>query len=133
VAKVDVKADDGSVVARKLDEVYSAVSITLSGGLNCDYVLLCQEGVARCIASAIMGQDSSGEDKEMVLDGVKEFANVVCGNILGKMAQRGKSVEISVPHVLEYRDGYGLIGSGTSVAYQMPTTAGHATLVLVLY
>ena len=133
VAKVDVKDDEGEVLGRKLDEAYCAVSITLSGGLNCDYVLLCDEGVARSIASAIIGQDASGEDREMVVDGVKEFANVVCGNILGKMAQRGKSVEISVPHVLEYGDGYGLEGSASAVAYQMPTTAGHATLALVLY
>jgi CheY-specific phosphatase CheX len=132
VAKVDVKADEGEVLGRKLEEAYSAVSITLSGGLNCDYVLLSDEGVSRAIASAIIGQDASEEDRDMVVDGVKEFANVVCGNILGKMAQRGMSVEISIPHTLDYGDGYGLIGAGPAVAYKMPTTAGNATLVLVL-
>lgn len=133
VAGVVVKADEGKVLARKLDEAYCAVSITLSGGLNCDYVLVCDEGVARAIAAAVIGEDASAEEKEMVVDGVKEFANMVCGNILGKMAQRGKSVEISVPHILDYSNGYGLSGSATTVAYRMPTTIGEASLVLVLY
>jgi len=133
VAGVEVKADGGRVLARKLEEAYSAVSITFSGGLNCDYVIICDEGISRSIASAIMGQVAADEDKEMVVDGVKEFANVVCGNILGKMAQRGKNVEISVPHVLDYSNGYGLVESTTTVAYRMPTSAGEVSLLLVLY
>lgn len=133
VAKIEGKADEGRVLSMNPEETYSAVSITLSGGLNCDYVLMCDEGVARAIASAIIGGDASGEEKEIVVDGVKEFANVVCGNISGKMAQRGKSVEISVPHALDYSNGYGLSESAASVLYRMPTIDGDASLVIVLY
>jgi len=133
VAKVEAKSDDGTMVGKKLEQAYAAVSITMSGGLNCDYIIMGDEGISRAMAAAILGEDASGEEKEMVLDGVKEFCNVVCGNILGKMAQKGKNVEISVPHILDYKDGYGLEGSGSAVAYQMPTTAGLATLVLVIY
>ena len=133
IAGIEAKADDGTLINSDPDEKYSAVSITFSGGLNCDFVIMADEDASRAMAASILGEDASAEDREMIVDGVKEFANVVCGNILARMAQRGKSVEITIPHIMEYKGGYGLTGDGNTLVYQVPTTAGNSSLVLVVY
>ena len=94
---------------------------------------MADEAASRAMAASILGEDASEEEKDMVVDGVKEFSNTVCGNILARFAQRGKSVEISIPHIMEYKDGYSLTGNGSAVVYQVPTTAGNSSLVLVVY
>lgn len=133
VAGVASKIGEGTVLESEPGEAYSAVSITLSGGLTCDYVIMADEDISRAMASSILGFDSSDEDREMVVDGVKEFANMVCGNILGLMARKGKSVEISVPHVLSYDGGYGLVKKQVVVGFDIPTTSGSSKLILAVY
>ena len=133
VAGLDAKSDGGIVLDKEPAEVYSCVAITLSGGMNCNYVFMADEDVSRALATSIIGSDASREDREMVVDGVREFANIICGNILARLAQRGKSVEISIPHTLEYKGGYGIVNGGSTVLYEIPTSAGTVWLALVLY
>lgn len=133
VAGVEAKVDDGNIVDQDPEQAFSAVSITFSGGMNCDYILMSDEDGAKAMTAAVIGQDASDEAPEVLVDGIKEFANVVCGNILARMAQKGKSVEISIPHVMQYNDGYGVINGRKAVIYKIPTTGGMVSLLLVLY
>ena len=133
VAGLEAKNDDGTILDKEPAEAYSAVAITLSGGMNCNYVFMADEAASRALATSIIGSDATDEDRDMVMDGVREFADVICGNILARFAQRGKSVEISIPHTLEYKGGYGVVNGSSTVLYEISTTAGTAWLALVLY
>lgn len=133
MAGMEAKSDGGTIIDKEPAEAYSAVAITFSGGMNCNYVLMADEGASRSLAASIIGSDAADEDRDMVVDGVREFANVICGNILARFAQKGKSVEISIPHTLEYKDGYAILNGGSTVLYDIPTTGGNVWLALVLY
>lgn len=133
VVGLEAKCDSGAILKTPPAKAYSAVSITLSGGMNCDYIIMGDEDGSRSMASAILGADASGETAEMVADGVNEFANMVCGNIMARMAQKGKNVEISIPHILEYKSDYGITTGDNSVVYNISTTGGNIMLALVVY
>ena len=86
------------------------------------------------IASGVLGEDASGEPAEIICDGVKEFCNIVCGNVTGKLAQRGKAVDISPPAEVDYlADGYNVLKGKQGLFYPLASTLGEILLILVEY
>jgi CheY-specific phosphatase CheX len=130
-AGVEAKMDDGVLMEQEPEECFAAVSVTFSGGLNFEYVLLADTEVSRTLAGSVLGADASNEEEEVVVDGVREFANVICGNILAKMAQKGKNVEISIPHSVDFKDGYKFVMERKAVKYTIATTSGLLYLLIV--
>lgn len=131
LSQLEAKTDDGVMMKQEPGEAFSAVSVTFSGGLNFEYALLADEDVSRTLAGSIMGADAGRESEEVIVDGVREFANVVCGNILAKMAKMGKSVEISIPYSVAFDGGYKLVMGRKAVKYTIATTAGLLYLLIV--
>lgn len=71
------------------------VQITFSGNYNTRYILGVPEIIARKMAKKLINADDPSQDE--LIDIVREFANVVCGNILARLAQGGKNADISPP------------------------------------
>lgn len=130
IVQLEAKIDDGVMMDIEPDEHFAAISVTFSGGLNYDYILLADVEMARAIAGAVIGSDASKEHEDIVIDGVREFGNIVCGNLLARMAQMGKNVEISIPHAVKYEDGYTFVNGRKAVKYSIATTSGILALLI---
>lgn len=73
-----------------------------SGSVSARYLLSVSESTRNLVAKAILDEESvEDEDVEVLDDSVKEFINIVCGNIAAKAAQLGHSIEISTPEMRE--------------------------------
>ncbi len=82
----------GSMPAQEL----ITVSLTFTGALNAEFVLSVSEEIAFQVAKSLTG-DGDPVARAVAVDAVKELANIICGNTVGKAAQMGRRVEISPP------------------------------------
>lgn len=81
-----------------LDAKHLCAAMDFTGGIRGRYLLSVSAGVQQAIARAMLKEaDVSGEPKEILDDTLMEFINIVCGNIVAKAAQMGKSMDIHPP------------------------------------
>lgn len=71
------------------------------GDVNASYLLSVSTLVRKKIALALLKESNVDAEPEDVLDdALMELVNVVCGNVVAKAAQQGKSMEIEPPVIL---------------------------------
>ena len=76
-----------------------------SGAVSARYLLSVSETTRNLVAKAILDEESvENEPIEVLDDSVKEFINIVCGNIAAKAAQLGHSIEITPPEMCSSGD-----------------------------
>lgn len=132
IANIIAKADKGVIRYTEPRQNYVTILTRLQGSLTYEYIFSTSLAVSKLIASGIIGENASGEPKEVISDGVKEFCNIVCGNIVAKMAQRGKSVDVGIPEEIAFSaDGYNIVKGRKAVYFNLNSTAGDITLALV--
>jgi CheY-specific phosphatase CheX len=132
MAHVDVKVEEGFISESEPGKNFSVVSVLLSGAKGCEYVLSVSREVALRVATGVMGQDAGSEPDEIVSDGVKEFCNIVCGNIVAGMAKKGMTVEISPPSEAVPRSGgYKIVNGRKAVHYPLVSTKGEILLIII--
>jgi CheY-specific phosphatase CheX len=97
-----------------------SVAMPMSGKVPIKFVLSVSNDLATSIASHLLGEDITNEPAEVIDDSVKEFCNVVCGNVVAKLAKRGVSLELGLPEVLEAlpvaSDGFSVLVFPVSVS-----------------
>lgn len=127
VTHLDVKISEGEIMKDIAKHAHSfpAVSVNLSGSINCEYILSVSQDAAVAIASSVMDEDASCEPNDILIDGVKEFCNIVCGNFSARMAKKGKSVELSPPL------DKALSEDSQAISFSLASTAGEMTLILI--
>lgn len=77
-----------------------------SGSVSARYLLSVSESTRNLVAKAILDEDSvEDEPVEVLDDSVKEFINIVCGNIAAKAAQLGHTIDITPPEILDQAQG----------------------------
>lgn len=131
VSRINAKIGKGSVSTEEPERNFAVISVSLVGPASYDYILSCSLEASEVIASSILGMNVINEPGEIIADAVKEFANIVCGNIISKFAQKGKSVEISPPLEVPYsKDGYKLVNNRKAIYYPFISTAGDIELIL---
>jgi CheY-specific phosphatase CheX len=80
-----------------------------SGSVSARYLLSVTESTRNLVAKAILDEESvEDEDVEVLDDSVKEFINIVCGNIAAKAAQLGHSIDITPPEMRDDDNGTGI-------------------------
>ncbi len=132
IAQLETKAGMGEMFNGEPMKNFAVVSISLSGGVDYEFVLSAPRKVAIAMASGFIGGDASGEPDDILADGVKEFCNITCGSVMARMAQKGKQVKITPPHEVAYPDGECNIVQGrNAVCYPFISTAGEISLILV--
>jgi CheY-specific phosphatase CheX len=82
------------------------IRIGFSGAVAAQFAFSASADVAASIARRVLGP-SAELNHELVLDALKEFCNVVCGNICGKLSQAEAPLEIGPPE-----DGLAATGEG---------------------
>jgi CheY-specific phosphatase CheX len=71
-----------------------------SGTVSARYLLSVTENTRNLVAKAILDEESvENESVEVLDDSVKEFINIVCGNIAAKASQIGHSIDITPPEM----------------------------------
>jgi CheY-specific phosphatase CheX len=77
-----------------------SVSMPITGKIPIHFVLSVSDELATMIATYMLGEDVKNEPLEVIEDSVKEFHNVVCGNVVAKLAKRGATFTLGLPEVL---------------------------------
>ena len=87
-------------VVTKLPSRPIIAEMGFSGTVSARYLLSVSESTRNLVAKAILDEESvENETVEVLDDSVKEFINIVCGNIAAKAAQLGHSIDITPPEM----------------------------------
>lgn len=98
------------------------VSLPVHGHRNLEITLVGDRDFCLRLAAATSGLRESALDRELVVDGVGEFLNVLCGNAMGALERDGVETRLGVPdHDAELTDGW---------LFDLATSHGRAALVL---
>ncbi len=129
VAHMVVKAGTPEVVEGLLELPGEGVGISFNGGFNGLALFAFSEENARKMAAKVIGDDgASKEPPEVILDALQEFVNIVGGNVVAKLGQMGKTVDISPPEVF----GVSYEAAGRQlIVFPLHTTEGAITLAVV--
>ena len=93
-------------VVEKLPQRPIIAEMGFSGSVSACYVLSVSENLRSMVAKAILDEESvDNEPIEVLDDSVKEFINIVCGNISAKASQLGHSINITTPELRNGNDG----------------------------
>jgi CheY-specific phosphatase CheX len=131
VAQIQVKVGLGEVMADEPPRAFRAISIAFRGSVKIEYLLLVDRQSAVAIAGGMLAADASAEDDDSIVDGVKEFANIACGNIMALMAKKGRTLDISPPREEVFHiDGYNIIRGRRAVSFPLVSAEGEMTLIL---
>jgi len=132
VADLHTKIGDGFVSTDEPKENFLLISISLYGNLIYEYALSTPQEISNLIASAMIGKNVNNDPKEVISEGVKEFCNVACGNIIAKLSQRGNNVDIKPPEEVVFSaDGYNLVRGRPAIYYPIISPKGVSTLILI--
>jgi len=132
VAKIDVKIGESMFVDKGPGPKFAVAAVHFMADKKFAYVLAASRDVALPIATGIIGLDASSESDAMLLDSVKEFCNIVCGNVIAGLARRGKRVDISPPETLTPQRGeYAAFYGAKAVAFPLANTTGEMTLYIM--
>ncbi len=131
VANITVKPDSGVLGLSEPRQNDVTVRINLYGDLTYDYIISTTLSISVKLASGIIGEDASKEPREVIIDGVKEFCNIACGNIIAKMAKMGKTVNISPPEEIDFLSYISKARSRKAICFTLASPEGYIDLMLV--
>ncbi len=95
---IDLRVKYGTAIrAKEIKNLHIITSISFAGDENFDYILNMPEELSLITAKGLYRKANIKLDEETILDAVGEFANVVCGNIKGKILEKGYKCEIAPP------------------------------------
>jgi CheY-specific phosphatase CheX len=96
----DLKVKKGDVIKKhkRFEKGDYGAYVAFRGSIKATLLFNFADGVAHQITSSLLKEAS--EDIDIIEDAVKEFINIISGNISAKLAQEGKTVEFSVPALL---------------------------------
>jgi len=100
VRVADIKVKKGDIIKKhkQFEKGDYGAYVAFRGSIKVTLLFNFAEDVARKITAKLLGEDC--DKNEIIEDAVKEFINIISGNISAKLAQEGKSVEFSVPAIL---------------------------------
>jgi len=98
IGGTESKLGAAQVRSGKISVPAFAVQIAFTGQLNTRYIVAAPKEVAQRMANGILGAGTHSDEE--LQDVVQEFANIVCGNIVARLAQQGKKVDISPPEAI---------------------------------
>lgn len=122
VAQMHAKIGEIRAIREIPDFVEIRVSVAIRGARGLEVAVVSDLEFAAAVASAASGLDARDLDREMIVDGVGEFLNVLCGNAGSALGKLGHCVEIGPPdYEAELCDGW---------IVDLAVGVGHAAVVL---
>lgn len=132
VAQLESKVGPALVLSGEPEQNFAMVSLSLSGAVEYDYILSAPRKMAVAVASGLMDAEASGETDDMLIDSMKEFANIACGSVTARLAKQGKKFSCSPPSKVEPQGkSYNVVRGRQALLYYLISTEGDITLILV--
>lgn len=101
------------------------ISLPVHGHRSLEVTLVADRDLCARIAAGTASQPESALDEELIVDGVGEFLNVVCGNAMSALERDGVETRLGVPdHDAELADGW---------IFDLATSHGRGALVLAQF
>lgn len=70
------------------------------GTQSVDYIIAMPQSVAVQISETFVGRDGAN-DEALVADSIREFVNIVCGNVVAKLTQQGQTLDLGAPTTVQ--------------------------------
>ncbi len=132
MAMPHAKVSKGFISSDEPRRNFLMIRISLSGHIKYEYILSLTNEISRLVTCAVLGSEVKGNMRDIIADGVKEFCNIVCGNIVAKLSQKGKNVDISPPEEICFSDnGYGILKGNKAIYYPIVSPGGDSALILL--
>ena len=132
IARLQVKVDDGFIAGIEPSNSFLLASISLHGSIKYEYALSLPLEISALIASAIIGESIENSATGMIKDGVKEFCNIICGNIISKLSISGIEMDISPPQeAVSSGNSYSFLKGRKAIYYPLVSYKGDSSLILV--
>lgn len=96
----DMQSKTGQVVTTDgpINNLGVVSILDFKGDIPCRYVLNVSWDVGMQIAKRTFKKDDLPMDRELIVDTISEFVNVVCGNVRAKAIELGKKLEFEPPY-----------------------------------
>lgn len=132
MAMPHAKVSEGFISSDEPRRNFLVIRISLSGNVKYDYVLSLTNEISRLVTCTVLGSEVKGNMRDIIADGVKEFCNIVCGNIMAKLSQKGKNMDITPPEEISFSDnGYGILKGRKAIYYPIVSPGGDSALILI--
>jgi CheY-specific phosphatase CheX len=130
VIKLACKADQRSVV-EGIDPNDTVVAVRMTGDAPCLFVLSVSANIRDAIAKAMLREeDLSSEPKEVLVDAVREFVNVICGTIAPQIAEMGKNIDYKNTVVLDVQDRFCPSAQSKALLFPLHVDEGRAEIAI---
>jgi len=124
VAQINLKIGDAQVLG-EAPQLTHRVSLPIHAHRGLDVTLLGDHAFVARLASGTSGISEEKLDRDLMLDGVGEFLNVLAGNAVSALERTGIQAELGVPDPdAELADGW---------LFDLATSVGRAALVLMQF
>ncbi len=124
IAQIRVKVGDAQVLAVAPDWPHR-VSLPIHAHRGLDVTLMGDRDFVARLASGTSGIAEEKLDRDLMLDGVGEFLNVLAGNAISALERTGVQAELGTPdHDAELADGW---------LFDLATSSGRAALLLMQF
>ena len=108
-----------------IDPNDTIVAARMTGDAPCTYLVSVSAGIRNSIARAILKQDDiSAEPREVLVDAVKEFTNIICGSIAAKVMQLGRNIEFEAPVIVDGTDRFSPYPGAKGLLYPLQAIDG---------
>jgi CheY-specific phosphatase CheX len=122
---------DQSFVVDGIDPNDTVVAVRMTGDAPCCFVLSVSVDVRDAIARTMMREeDISSEPKEVLVDAVQEFLNIICGSIAAKVTQMGKKIDYKNAVVLDVKDRFCPSSESKALLFPLHVTEGRIEVAI---
>ncbi len=128
----DIRAKAGAVTVGNVEVPDGQIitAVRANGSLSLDMVLTLSEDLATGIAGAIVGPDLAAESRDIVIDSIREFVNIVSGNVIAKLVQSGASLELEPPRTLTVDDPS--LAAQRGVSCELASPEGNGVVIVLI-
>ena len=124
IARVTIKVGDAQVLTESPDWPFR-VSLPVHAHRGLDVTLVGDRNFCARLASGTSGIEEARIDRELLLDGVGEFLNVLAGNAISALERSGVQAELGVPDFdADLSDGW---------IFDLASSSGRAALILMQF
>ncbi|MCK5427475.1 MAG: chemotaxis protein CheX [Thermodesulfovibrionia bacterium] len=132
LTRLIIKVGTGYVSSEEPYKNFLLISVSLHGSAQYEYIFSSSQEIAHLIASSFIGENVQNEQKEVIIDSVKEFCNITCGNIIAKLSQRGEKIDINPPEEIVFSDdSYHIVNGRKAIYYLLISIRGESTVLLI--
>ncbi len=124
------KPDRRSVVDG-IDPNDTVVAMRITGDAPCWFALSVSADIRDAIARTMMREeDISSEPREVLVDAVREFVNIICGSIASKVTQMGRKIDYKNAVILDVQDRFSPSSESKALLFPLHVAEGKVEVTI---